>query len=138
MIERFADTSGWAAWADRTLQYHELAVQEFDQVWKLQRQIITTEPVLAELTALLTRPMRMPKGKQIELIMAIRSDPFVKVISLSEKQIEASWELWRTRPDKLWSFVDCSSFIVMQQLGLIEALTTDHHFEQAGLVRILK
>jgi predicted nucleic acid-binding protein len=27
---------------------------------------------------------------------------------------------------------------VMQQRGLIEALTTDHHFEQAGFVRLLK
>ena len=84
MIERFADTSGWAEWADRTLQYHPLAVEEFDQVWSQQRQIVTTELVLAELTALLTRPMRMPKVRQIELIMAIRQDPLVKVIALVE------------------------------------------------------
>ncbi|MEH1864901.1 MAG: hypothetical protein V7K69_07810 [Nostoc sp.] len=29
-------------------------------------------------------------------------------------------------------------FIVMQQLGIKEALTTDHHFEQAGFIRLLK
>ncbi|MFT3881032.1 MAG: hypothetical protein QM703_15390 [Gemmatales bacterium] len=86
MIERFADTSGWAPWADRTLEFHELALQEFDLVWDQQRQIITTEPVLAELTALLTRPMRMPKVKQIELIMAIRHDPLVKIFSLDESR----------------------------------------------------
>jgi predicted nucleic acid-binding protein len=37
-----------------------------------------------------------------------------------------------------WGLVDCASFVVMQQRGIIEALTTDHHFEQAGFVRSLK
>jgi len=34
--------------------------------------------------------------------------------------------------------IDCTSFVVMQQLALTEALTTDHHFEQAGFIRLLK
>src|SRR5262245_24927840 len=50
----------------------------------------------------------------------------------------AAWQLWEARADKDWSAVDCASFQVMQQRGLTEALTTDHHFEQAGFQRILK
>jgi predicted nucleic acid-binding protein len=46
--------------------------------------------------------------------------------------------LLKSRKDKVWSQVDSSSFIVMQQLKLQEALTTDRHFEQAGFVRLLK
>lgn len=42
-------------------------------------------------------------------------------------------ELYRARPDKNWSLTDCLSFIVMEQRGLTEALTTDRDFEQAGL-----
>jgi predicted nucleic acid-binding protein len=38
----------------------------------------------------------------------------------------------------MWSLVDCASFVVMRQQGIVEALTTDHHFEQAGFVRLLK
>jgi len=34
--------------------------------------------------------------------------------------------------------VSCSSFVVMQPLDIRDALTTDRHFEQAGLVRLLK
>jgi predicted nucleic acid-binding protein len=49
-----------------------------------------------------------------------------------------AWHLWKSRPDKEWSLVDCSSFIVMQQRGLTEALTTDHHFAQVGFIRLLK
>ena len=40
--------------------------------------------------------------------------------------------------DKEWSLVDCASFVIMKQRGVTEALTTDHHFEQAGFVRLLK
>ena len=36
---------------------------------------------------------------------------------------------WR---DKGFSFTDCTSFVVMQELGLTRTLTTDHHFSQAG------
>ena len=36
------------------------------------------------------------------------------------------------RPDKAWSLTDCISFAVMAERGLTEALTADHHFEQAG------
>jgi uncharacterized protein len=43
-----------------------------------------------------------------------------------------------SRPDKEWSLTDCISFVVMQECGLIEALTADHHFEQAGFVALLK
>ncbi len=34
--------------------------------------------------------------------------------------------------DKVFSFTDCTSFVLMRELKLREALTTDHHFVQAG------
>jgi uncharacterized protein len=46
--------------------------------------------------------------------------------------------LYERRPDKSWSLTDCISFVVMQRDGISEALTGDHHFEQAGFVRLLK
>jgi predicted nucleic acid-binding protein len=42
----------------------------------------------------------------------------------------------KARVDKDWSLVDASSFVVMPMLGIVEALTTDHHFLQAGFVRL--
>jgi predicted nucleic acid-binding protein len=47
-------------------------------------------------------------------------------------------ELYDNRLDKQWSLTDCISFVVMQQHGITEALTGDHHFEQAGFVALLK
>ena len=42
------------------------------------------------------------------------------------------------RDDKAWSLTDCISFVVMEDLGITDALTADHHFEQAGFVAMLK
>jgi uncharacterized protein len=55
------------------------------------------------------------------------------------KEIDASaWQLLTQRQDKEWSLVDCSSFVIMQQREITEALTGDRHFEQAGFIRLLK
>ncbi len=47
-------------------------------------------------------------------------------------------ELYNSRADKEWPLTDCISFVVMKQNGLSEALTADHHFEQAGFKALLK
>ncbi len=51
---------------------------------------------------------------------------------------DAGIELYRTRSDKDWSLTDCISFVVMEQRGIVDALTGDHHFEQAGFRALLK
>jgi predicted nucleic acid-binding protein len=36
-----------------------------------------------------------------------------------------------------WSLTDCTSFLVMRDAGLTDALTTDEHFRQAGFRAVL-
>jgi uncharacterized protein len=138
MIERFVDTSGWAEWANQTLLSHTQAATLFEKVWNKRGRLIITGLVLLELTALLTRPLRMPKMQQIQLQDALRADPSVEIIPIDASLEAAAWQLWKSRPDKAWILVDCSSFIVVQQRGLTEALTTDYDFEQAGFIKLLK
>ena len=42
------------------------------------------------------------------------------------------------RKDKDWSLTDCLSFAVMHARDLSEALTGDHHFQQAGFRALLR
>ena len=46
--------------------------------------------------------------------------------------------LFDKRPDKQWSLTDCIAFVVMTRRGIQDALTADHHFEQAGFTALLK
>src|SRR6266403_1211237 len=132
MLDRFVDTSGWAALADRREQHHALAERLADDAWRQGGRLVTTNWALVELTALLTSPLRVSKPQQIQMLADIRYDPGVVVVDVDSSLETAAWQLWRGRPDKEWTMVDCASFVTMQRLGLTEALTTDHHFEQAG------
>jgi uncharacterized protein len=41
-------------------------------------------------------------------------------------------------PSKEWSLVDCISFDIMQKSRINQALSADHHFEQAGFSILLR
>lgn len=122
---------------DQNELYHAQALVAFAAVWNQGGQVVTTSYVLAELTALLAR-LRIPKPRQVQFFDDLGADPSIQVVHVDETLENESWRLWKSRPDKTWSLVDCASFAVMQQCGLREALTTDQHFEQAGFVRLLK
>jgi uncharacterized protein len=62
----------------------------------------------------------------------------VTVIPASDDWFQRGLRLYADRPDKEWSLTDCISFLVMQDHGLQDALTADHHFAQAGFTAVLK
>ncbi len=134
----FVDTSGWASVLDRRQARHEAASAILKAAHGEGRIVVTTGFVLAELTALLTSPLRVPRPRQIAFLRDIRAASWVEVVPIDADLEAASWDLWAARPDKAWSLVDCSSFVVMERRGLAEALTTDGHFEQAGYLRLLR
>ena len=94
--------------------------------------------MIAELAALLSSPLRIPKSTIVRLLTDLKKSPWIQIVHVDSEIDEKTWQLFSQRLDKNWSLVDCSSFIIMHQYGIQEALTTDHHFEQAGFIRLLK
>jgi predicted nucleic acid-binding protein len=138
MSELFADTSGWGHLMDPTQVFHNQAVSIY-RTARLQRQkVVTTNYVLVELVALLTRPLRVPRSTVIAFIEGLKSSPHVEVVHVDTGIDAEAWKLLRNRPDKEWSLVDCASFTLMSRRGIRESLTSDQDFEQAGFVRLLK
>jgi predicted nucleic acid-binding protein len=138
MPELFADTSGWGHLVDPTQHFHTQAAATYRAARLQRRKVITTNYVLAELVALLTSPLRMPRSNIIALIDGLKTSPFVEVIHVDAALDTQAWQLLRSRPDKQWSLVDCTSFVLMTRRGISDALASDHHYEQAGFVRLLK
>ncbi len=133
MNKVFIDTSGWASFFIEKDPYYVEALRLMRQWQQQNRHIVTTNYVLTELIALFTRE-RVQRSTALDYIENIRSADWVEIVHIDEK----AWQLLADRLDKKWSLVDAVSFVVMQERGMTEALTADHHFEQAGFVRLLK
>ena len=138
MRRLFVDTSGWASLADADQQFHSLAKSHYAVFRQDNARFVTTNYVIAELIALLTSPIRMSRARVIEYVQSIKMSTNVVIAHVDKEMDSRSFEFLQKRGDKAWSLVDCSSFLLMQEEGIADALTTDHHFEQAGFVRLLK
>jgi uncharacterized protein len=67
---------------------------------------------------------------------ALRDSQLLRMSRIEEPVFEAAWELFRERPDKVWSFTDCTSFVLMERLGIRKALTFDRNFREAGFAML--
>lgn len=133
MRRLFADTHFYIALLNRRDADHQAAC-EFYETQDIS-QIITTAWVLAELAD------GMAGGHSREVcanfIDFLRQDEETVIIEATADIFWRGFELYRQRPDKEWSLTDCISFVVMTGEGVMEALTGDRHFEQAGFGALL-
>jgi predicted nucleic acid-binding protein len=128
----FADTVYWIALVVKQDQYHQRA-----RAWTphITGSITTTNAVLLEVANALARPAW--RASAVALIEHLRQRADIHIIPLEAALWERGWDLYCHRPDKGWSLTDCISFLVMQDAGLTDALTTDEHFRQAGFRAVL-
>ena len=98
-------------------------------------QMLTTEAVVFEIGDALSKPKF--RRIAIELMTSIFTDPRIEVVSATPALVQRAFDLFQKRPDKAWGMTDCLSFIVMDDRGIQNALTTDEHFEQAGFIAML-
>ena len=97
---------------------------------------LTHSYVLAEFVALASA-RGAPRSAALDFVFDLQDDAEVAVVWVDEALHRESLELLRARPDKDWSLCDAVSILLMRRHNLAEALTTDHHFEQAGFRRLL-
>ncbi len=65
-----------------------------------------------------------------------RSEAF-RMTWIGAERFEAAKTYFRKHADHGYSFTDCTSFVVMRELEIQEALTTDGHFAEAGFRPLL-
>jgi predicted nucleic acid-binding protein len=131
--EIFADSFFFIALLNPSDQHHAAAVAASSG---LAAPLVTTEPVLIELADALSAPAN--RSRAAAFCAGLAEDPGVRVVPLDSHTFGRGLELYSRRPDKEWSLTDCISFVVMGDRGITEAMTGDHHFEQAGFVALLR
>jgi predicted nucleic acid-binding protein len=138
MPQLFVDTSGWACLLDPKQPFHQLAAAIYRSTRQAGQQAVTTNYIIAELVPLMSSRAKIPRVDIIDFVDKLKAAAHIRIIHVDDATDDEAWQLLRARQDKEWSLVDCASFVLMKRLGIAEALTTDHHFEQAGFIRLLK
>jgi hypothetical protein len=131
MTEVFADSYCWLALLNCKDADHE-RVAAIDPPGRL----VTSWPVLLEVMDALSSP----RAHQVALQLwhHVHCDPLTIIMILDADLLNRGISLFRERPDKSWSLTDCITFVIMQDRGVVEALTADRHFEQAGFHLVFK
>lgn len=127
------DTAFVVALINTRDEYHQQAL-----AWSYKVEAaptIVTDAVLMEIAANLARGYKKEAITVIEKLMASAQ---VRLIHVTPSLFDRGFALYKQHVDKTWSLVDCISFVVMRDENITEALTLDHHFEQAGFVALLR
>lgn len=98
--------------------------------------MLTNNYVLAEFVAL-AQARGLPRVGTLDFVVDLQVVPRVEVVWVDETLHNQALALLQARLDKSYSLCAAVSFLLMRERKLIEALTTDRHFEQEGFTRLL-
>jgi len=123
----FVDTSAWYALLNARDVRHERALQLLDETYRL----VTTNYVIDE-TITLTL-IRAGYRQAVSVGDMLWSGKASEIVRITEEDEQAAWRMFKQFDDKQFSFTDCTSFVVMQRMGITLAFTFDDDFARTGL-----
>jgi len=131
----FADTSYWVALTDREDSLYQTAGERSDLVGSCL--IVTSDAVLIEYLATFAGRGEYWRKQAVEYVDKMLKNPQVQIVPDTHQPFTTAFDLYRQRPDKEYSLVDCDSMNIMRSRSITEVLTEDHHFKQEGFVPLL-
>ncbi len=129
----FVDTAGWISCTHEADPAYEKATAARDKWLESGGLLVTTDYVADETLTLLR--VRFGLSVAEAWWRLVDGSPRVRWELVTGGRAEKAREIFFRYRDKEFSFTDCTSFAVMQELKLREALTTDRHFEQMGFIK---
>ena len=126
----FVDTAGWMACADAADPAHVRSCAARDAALEAGQTLVTTDFVVDETLTLIRFRLGLDAAaawwRQVDRSARLRWE------RIDTERFERARQLFFQYRDKDFSFTDCTSFAVMRQIRLTQALTTDRHFRQMG------
>jgi predicted nucleic acid-binding protein len=132
----FVDSSGLYALADRRDSHHTQARDCVKRLLKSGRRLVLTDYIIDESCTL--AKIRAGGDAARRLLKIVEGSHAFRVRWIGAEYFDAAKAFFRQHADHGYSFTDCASFVVMQDIGLSEALTTDRHFTEAGFRALLR
>lgn len=127
----FIDTSAFVALRNSSEAEHEQARSALAGLIADGVALFTSNYVFAETyTALM---VRVGRGEAIEWGRRFRDGGAIDLVHLDRTTEQKAWEILERHDDKRWSYVDATSFALIERDGASEAFAFDAHFLQRGL-----
>jgi predicted nucleic acid-binding protein len=131
----FVDTSGLYALVDRQDAHHEAARDAVARIVRRGRRLVVTDYVVSESVTLAKARASTPVA--LRVLDLVEQSAGIRIEWIGPSRFDAVKAFVRRQADHGYSFADCASFVVMRELKLSQALTTDSHFREAGFEPLL-
>lgn len=132
----FIDTTALLALINADDALHDAASEAYSKLTRTGAALVTSDWVVAEFLNGASRPPM--RGAAVQLLAAYRGSMRSTLLPASHEWWEAALALYGARPDKSWSFIDCTSIIACREQQVTQVLTHDRHFEQAGFELLIR
>lgn len=129
----FVDTAHWLALVSPRDSWNSTAKK---LAASLTGRFVTSDFVLLEVADGLAA--HGASREAVRIADFVRKKTEIHLVKASPDVLKKAWDLYNRRADMSWSLTDCTSFVIMEQMEISEALTADRHFEQAGFVALYR
>ena len=128
----FVDTGAWYALLDKSDANHHAAVKLKDS---LIHPLVTSNYIVDEVITISRN--RLGYEVAVEIGQKLWDESIANLIRVIPQDEKKAWEIFVTYHDKTFSFTDCTSFALMERIGITEAFAFDEHFTQYGRFIVL-
>jgi uncharacterized protein len=133
--EIFVDTSGLYALIERKDSHHIAARKAVAKLVRTGKALVVTDYIVAETLNLANA--RSGAHVAIRVMDLLEQSAGIRMEWVGSTRFDATKAFFRKHSDHGYSFTDCTSFLVMRELRLTKALTSDGHFTEAGFEALL-
>ena len=130
MSSVFVDTSWLKALLDEKDEFHKKALKVLSKIKEASYSLITTNYILDESFTLVRVRCGVERALQLRDKLAEMVE-VLKIVRITSSDDVDAWE-WFVKDWTGLSFTDCTSFVVMERLGIENVASFDKHFSRAG------
>ena len=123
----FVDTSAWFAYVNAADPEHRRVRELLDEP---SGRLVTSTYVFDETVTLVQA--RLGHRRAVTVGQTLLNAAAIDLLRVTPPDERAAWSLFERRPDKTYSFTDCTSFVVMRRERVTHAIALDAHFAQEG------
>ena len=131
----FIDTGFWIDLFDKKDRYHNFAKKGIKRILRNYRPYLTDFVVFETLTYL--NCAVKDHALAIKFLERVEMKDYFTIMEVDAQVKNRALEIFRKFGDQSFSFVDCTSFAIMQQARLIHYAGFDDHFQHMGFKTII-